>query len=142
MGRFYPKVPDTTKRPRFPKARVEPNQYSEPAGPARQPTFADKIKAKLSGINVGQTLSGIHDNLEASAARERSTSKKGRGLSYSALSINPPQSWMMGMGPAEPERAAPAPRKGKKKKKPRAVRKPEPTWQDLSAIPASVRRWM
>ena len=174
MSEFFTRVPDSTKKkkPRFPKARIEPNQYSEPAGPARQPTFAEKLKAKVSGtasnfgekvkkrvsnIDVGQTLSNIHDNLEASAAREQGQQRSSRRSRSSdvggfampsfgppmggGFEIAPPPAWMTGMGSPEPQRQA-APRKGKKKKKSYTAREPEPTWQDLSGVPESVKRWM
>ena len=160
MGEFYTRI-SKAKKPRFPKARVEPNQYSEPAGPARQPSFADKVKAKLSGINVGQTLSSIHNNLEASAAREQGQQRSSRrtrssdsgssGMGFGMPSfgppmgggfeIAPPPAWMTGMGSPEPQRQ-PAPRKGKKKKKSYTPREPEPTWQDFSGVPESVKRRM
>jgi len=46
----YKKVPDTTKRIKFPKPRKEPNQYKEPIGPKR-PSIGDRLRSFGAAIS-------------------------------------------------------------------------------------------
>ena len=46
----YRKVPDTTKKIRFPEPRKEPNQYKEPIGP-RKPSLGEQILTHVGDFN-------------------------------------------------------------------------------------------
>lgn len=131
----YRKVPDTTKTPKFPNPRKEPNQYKEPIGPQKPPNAFER----LSGA-IKSGASNMMENARRDAGRHERGG--GRQSNYNPLAMIAPPSYYGGMPGMEPERRERAPTKRRKRRAPPREREEVPAWQQIMAIPPAARRWM
>ena len=125
MKGHYHKVPDSTKKKKFPEPRVEPHQYKEPIGP-HKPSVGERIRTAIAPYVKQGKATGHRVQLYAATRSHAIDHNLVRGRFNPMTTTG--QNWMnmsfpgggFGVSAPAPRRpAAPAPRRKRRKSRQR-----------------------